>query len=88
MIAYASGEYWGDDIKYALECQNKIACMDWTNAKSVMVLHRGKHNEYLKYLKGRVKGLARKALPFGIYHIQNVVPKIVVFTTCNHTSPV
>lgn len=62
-----SNEYWGDDIKYALECQSAIASMDWSDAKLVMALHRGKQNKYLKYLKGRVKGLALKALPFGIY---------------------
>lgn len=67
-----SNEYWGSDIKYALGRQNEIASMDWSDAKSVMVLHRGKQNKYLEYLKGRVTGLARKALPFGIYHIQEV----------------
>lgn len=66
-----SNEYWGDDIKYALELQSELAAADWSDAKPVLALHRADRDaKYFEYLKGRVKGLKSAKLPAGKYTVK------------------
>lgn len=70
-VSSPSGEYWGGDIKYALEQQSELAAADWSDAEPVLALRRAdRDKKYFEYLKGRVSGLNLVQLPAGKYNMK------------------